>query len=107
MKVEANGIEMGYDLAGAEGAPVVVLSHSLAASRRMWEPQLPALSEQGYATATVVGVLCGSGALVLAGYFATRRIARLALARSFTLSDFSWPQAAMMSRPRGDRTGLA
>ena len=45
MKVEANGIEMGYDLAGAEGAPVVVLSHSLAASRRMWEPQLPALSE--------------------------------------------------------------
>jgi 3-oxoadipate enol-lactonase len=45
MKVEANGIEMGYDLLGPEGAPVVVLSHSLAASRRMWEPQLSALTE--------------------------------------------------------------
>ena len=27
--------------------------------------------------------------------------------RSFKLSDLSWPQAAMMSRPRGVRTGLA
>jgi hypothetical protein len=28
-------------------------------------------------------------------------------ARSFTLSLLSWPQAAMMSRPRGVRTGEA
>lgn len=45
MKIEANGIEMGYDLAGPEGAPAVVLSHSVAASRRMWEPQMRLLSE--------------------------------------------------------------
>jgi putative nucleotidyltransferase with HDIG domain len=42
---------------------------------------LPGLAEQGYATATVIGVLCGAGVLVLSGYFATRRIAQLALAR--------------------------
>jgi len=30
-----------------------------------------------------------------------------ALARSFSLALLSWPQAAMMSRPRGVRTGLA
>ena len=29
------------------------------------------------------------------------------LARCLTLALFSWPQAAMMSRPRGERTGLA
>ena len=29
------------------------------------------------------------------------------LARCFTLSLLSWPQAAMMSRPRGVRTGEA
>src|SRR5690606_25627702 len=33
--------------------------------------------------------------------------ARRALARSFSLSLFSWPQAARMSRPRGVRMGLA
>jgi len=42
---------------------------------------LPALTEQGFATATVMGVLSGAGMLVLAGYFATRRIAQRALAR--------------------------
>ena len=30
-----------------------------------------------------------------------------ALARSFSVSLLSWPQAARMSRPRGVRTGLA
>jgi len=29
------------------------------------------------------------------------------LARCFMLALLSWPQAAMMSRPRGVRTGLA
>jgi putative nucleotidyltransferase with HDIG domain len=42
---------------------------------------LPELTQQGFKTATVIGVLCGSGVLVLAGYFATRRIAGRALAR--------------------------
>jgi len=28
-------------------------------------------------------------------------------ARTFSLSDFNWPQAARMSRPRGVRIGLA
>ena len=40
---------------------------------------LPELTEEGFATATVLGVLCGSGVLVLAGYFATRRIAKRAI----------------------------
>jgi hypothetical protein len=31
----------------------------------------------------------------------------LALARSFSVALFNWPQAAMISRPRGVRTGLA
>jgi putative nucleotidyltransferase with HDIG domain len=42
---------------------------------------LPELTEEGFATATVIGVLCGAGVLVLAGYFATRRIARRAIER--------------------------
>jgi hypothetical protein len=37
----------------------------------------------------------------------TDHVERLALGRSLTLADLSWPQAAMMSRPRGLRTGLA
>jgi hypothetical protein len=41
------------------------------------------------------------------GIYAVCVIARSALARSFSLSDFSWPQAARMSRPRGVRIGLA
>ena len=31
--------------------------------------------------------------------------ANFSLARTFWLADLSWPQAAMMSRPRGVRTG--
>jgi 3-oxoadipate enol-lactonase len=46
MRIQANGIEMGYRIDGPEGAPAVVFSHSLAASREMWEPQLPALSDR-------------------------------------------------------------
>jgi 3-oxoadipate enol-lactonase len=34
-----------YELAGPEGAPVLVLSNSLGTSLEMWEPQLPALSQ--------------------------------------------------------------
>lgn len=43
MKIKANGIQINYELSGKEDAPVVILSHSLASSLIMWEPQLKAL----------------------------------------------------------------
>ena len=43
MKIEANGIQVNYEWSGKEGAPVVVLSHSLACSLDMWDPQKEAL----------------------------------------------------------------
>src|SRR5438876_1154042 len=42
MNVTANGIRMYYALEGPAGAPVVTLSHSLAARLEMWEPQVEA-----------------------------------------------------------------
>jgi 3-oxoadipate enol-lactonase len=44
MRVVANGIVTHYLMEGPAGAPVVTLSHSLAASLEMWEPQIPALT---------------------------------------------------------------
>lgn len=44
MKIKANGIQMNYELAGKEEAPVVVLSHSLASSLMMWRPQMDELN---------------------------------------------------------------
>src|SRR2546422_549875 len=44
MNVTANGIRMHYALEGPAGAPVVTLSHSLAARLEMWEPQVKALA---------------------------------------------------------------
>ena len=44
MKITANGISTNYTLNGPAGAPVVTLSHSLATTLAMWEPQLPALT---------------------------------------------------------------
>jgi 3-oxoadipate enol-lactonase len=44
MKINANGININYELSGPESAPVVMLSHSLAASLAMWEPQIAALT---------------------------------------------------------------
>jgi 3-oxoadipate enol-lactonase len=44
MRVPANGIITNFALDGPADAPVVTLSHSLAASLEMWEPQLPALA---------------------------------------------------------------
>lgn len=44
MKVQANGITMHYTLDGPAGAPVVTLSHSLATTLAMWDPQMPALT---------------------------------------------------------------
>jgi 3-oxoadipate enol-lactonase len=43
MKATANGIEVYYEIHGREGAPWLVLSHSLACSVRMWDPQIEAL----------------------------------------------------------------
>jgi 3-oxoadipate enol-lactonase len=43
MHVEANGIRINYELTGKEDAPVVMLSHSLACSMVMWNPQLKVL----------------------------------------------------------------
>jgi len=43
MKINVNGIDINYELTGREGAPVVMLSHSLASSMVMWNPQLEAL----------------------------------------------------------------
>jgi 3-oxoadipate enol-lactonase len=42
MKAKVNGIEINYELHGKEGAPWLVLSHSLACSVRMWDPQIEA-----------------------------------------------------------------
>jgi 3-oxoadipate enol-lactonase len=43
MKAKTNGIDTGYELHGKEGAPWLVLGHSLACSVRMWDPQIAAL----------------------------------------------------------------
>src|SRR5438874_924930 len=44
MKITANEISMNYTLDGPAGAPVVTLSHSLATTLEMWQPQLKALT---------------------------------------------------------------
>jgi 3-oxoadipate enol-lactonase len=43
MQISANGINMNFELSGKQDAPVVVLSHSLASSLAMWDPQMEAL----------------------------------------------------------------
>ena len=43
MLSKTNGINIHYELTGKPDAPVVVLSHSLASSMVMWEPQLEVL----------------------------------------------------------------
>jgi 3-oxoadipate enol-lactonase len=44
MQVRANGIDVEHRLEGLPGAPVVTLSHSLAATHRLWDAQAPALA---------------------------------------------------------------
>lgn len=46
MLMEANGIEFHCELSGKSDGPVVVLSHSLASSMVMWEPQLDVLEPE-------------------------------------------------------------
>ncbi len=43
MFIKANGIQMNYELSGRKDAPVVVLSHSLGSSLKMWGPQMNTL----------------------------------------------------------------
>jgi 3-oxoadipate enol-lactonase len=45
MRTKANGIGINYDVSGPGDAPVVAMSHSLASSRVMWDPQLAVLSQ--------------------------------------------------------------
>jgi 3-oxoadipate enol-lactonase len=46
MQISANGIQINYELSGEDGAPVVVLSHSLGSSLAMWQPQMEPLRSQ-------------------------------------------------------------
>jgi len=46
MKTRVNGIEVNYEIHGKEGAPWLTLSHSLACSVRMWDPQIAALKDR-------------------------------------------------------------
>src|SRR5262245_52234404 len=48
MQATINGIRMNYDVAGAEGAPVVVLHHPLASNLTMWDELTPALVDKKY-----------------------------------------------------------
>ncbi len=46
MKIRANGLEINCEIHGKESAPWLVLSHSLACSVRMWDPQIAALKSE-------------------------------------------------------------
>ena len=46
MKAKLNGTELCYEMHGKEGAPWLVLSHSLACSARMWDPQIEAFRDR-------------------------------------------------------------
>ena len=46
MKAKVNGTELNYEVSGKEGAPWLVLSHSLACNVRMWDPTIAAFKDQ-------------------------------------------------------------
>jgi 3-oxoadipate enol-lactonase len=46
MKAKVNGTELYYELSGREGAPWLVLSHSLACTVRMWDPTVEAFKDR-------------------------------------------------------------
>lgn len=46
MRAKLNGIDAYYELHGKEGAPWLVLSHSLACSVRMWDEQIAAFRDR-------------------------------------------------------------
>ena len=43
MLIKANGIQINYEMSKEKDTPVVALSHSLASSMQMWEPQIEVL----------------------------------------------------------------
>lgn len=45
-KMEANGIQLYYEVAGPADAPAVMLSNSLGTRLEMWDPQMQALTER-------------------------------------------------------------
>ena len=45
MRISANGIQLNYEAHGPADAPTVVMSHSLAATNAMWDPQMEALGD--------------------------------------------------------------
>ncbi len=45
MRINANGIQLNYEATGPADAPIVVMSHSLAATHAMWNPQMEALKD--------------------------------------------------------------
>lgn len=46
MKAKVNGTELYYEVSGKEGAPWLILSHSLACDVRMWDPQVAAFKDR-------------------------------------------------------------
>jgi 3-oxoadipate enol-lactonase/4-carboxymuconolactone decarboxylase len=44
--VQANGVELFYDLTGPQDAPVIVFSNSVGATLEMWDAQVPGLAER-------------------------------------------------------------
>jgi len=46
MKAKVNGTELNYEVSGKEGKPWLVLSHSLACTVRMWDPQVAAFQDR-------------------------------------------------------------
>ncbi len=46
MQSKIGDIDVSYDIVGAQGAPVVMLSHSLATDARMWGGQIDALRDR-------------------------------------------------------------
>jgi 3-oxoadipate enol-lactonase len=46
MKAKVNSTELYYEISGKEGAPWLVLSHSLANNVRMWDPQIAAFKDR-------------------------------------------------------------
>ena len=48
MKIQVGGLDIGYDLDGPDGAPVVAMGHSYCANRDLWRHQVQPLVEAGY-----------------------------------------------------------
>ncbi|MFV2017026.1 3-oxoadipate enol-lactonase [Micromonospora sp. LOL_023] len=44
---DSRPVEVDYELTGPSGAPVVLLANSLGSTRKMWDPQVPALTDAG------------------------------------------------------------